>query len=167
MFKIGDLIIYGSTGVCKVTDIAVIDHIGIEGKSYYAITPLYQCGTIYVPTDNKKVFMRPIISIAEVEQLIDTIPSTEAEAFHCNASNGLIKHYDSALKSHECKHLIELAMSIHAKKEFVAKQNRKLGSIDEKYLKRAEDLLFGEMAAALNITRDEMPEYISDRLRQS
>ncbi len=167
MFNVGDLVIYGSTGVCEVTDIAVINPIGIEGKSYYAITPLYQCGTIYVPTDNVKVFMRPIISIAEVEQLIDTIPFIEAEAYHCNGANGLIKHYDSAFKSHECKHLIELAMSIHAKKEFVAKQNRKLGTIDEKYLKRAENLLFGEMAAALNITRDEIPEYISYRLSLS
>jgi CarD family transcriptional regulator len=166
LFKIGDLIICGNTGVCTVTNIAVLDLVATEKKSYYVLSPLYQNGVIYIATDNKKVFMRPIISIAEVEKLIDTIHSTQAEAYYCNALSGLIKHYDFAIKSHECKHLIELTMSIYAKKEYVAKQNRKLGTIDEKYLKRAEELLFGEMAAALNITKDEVPDYISVKLER-
>ena len=36
---------------------------------------------------------------------------------------------------------------------------------DEKFLRRAEDLLFGELAVALNIGREEVRDYISDRLQ--
>lgn len=167
MFKIGDFIIYGSTGVCQVTDIAVMDQIGLESKRYYVINPLYQGGVIYTPVDNNKVFMRSIISTLEVEQLIDSIPSINAEAYHCRESNQLIKHYDAVMKTHNCEQLIELTMSIYAKKDFMNQQNRKIGSVDEKYLKLAEDVLFGELATALSINKDEVPEYISARLGRS
>lgn len=167
MFKIGDLIIYGSTGVCQVTDITVMDQVGIERKSYYVIKPLYQGGVIYTPVDNKKVMMRPIISPGKAKQLIDSIPSIKAEAFHCRESTQLIKHYDAALKTYNCDQLIELTMSIYAKKQFMLQQNRKFGAVDEKYMKLAEDVLFGEMAAALNINKDEVSEYISARLSHS
>lgn len=167
MYKIGDFIIYGSTGVCQVTDIEVMDQTGSERKRYYVIKPLYQGGVIYTPVDNEKVFMRPIISSGEVEQLIDLIPSIKAEAFHCRESNQLIKHYEKILKSHDCENLIELTMSIGAKKQFMKEQNRKIGAVDEKYMKLAEDVLFGEMAVALCISKDEVSEYISTRLARS
>lgn len=167
MFNIGDFIIYGSTGVCQVTDIAVMDQVGLERKRYYVINPLFQGGVIYTPVDNNKVFMRPIISTLEVEQLIDSIPFINAAAFHCRESNQLIKHYDAVMKTHNCEQLIELTMSIHAKKDLMSQQNRKIGSVDEKYLKLAEDVLFGELATALSINKDEVPEYISARLGRS
>lgn len=167
MFNIDDIIIYGSTGVCQITDIRVMDQVGIERKSYYVIKPLYQGGIVYTPVDNKKVFMRPIISSLEVEQLIDSIPFINASAYHCRESNQLIKHYDAVMKTHNCEQLMELTMSISAKKKSMEQQNRKIGSVDERYMKLAEDVLFGELAAALSITRDEVPEYISVRLAQS
>jgi CarD family transcriptional regulator len=164
MFQIGDLIIYGSTGVCQVTDITVMDQIGVGRKSYYVMNPLYQGGVIYTPVDNKKVLMRPIISAGEVEQLIDSIPSMKAEAFHCRESNQLIKHYDAVLKTYNCEQLVELRMSIYAKKQLMKEQNRKFGAVDEKYMKLAEDVLFGEMAAALQINKEDVSAYITNRL---
>lgn len=165
MYQIGDLIIYGSTGVCRVSDITMLDLMG-DGKTkrYYVINPLYQGGVIYTPTDNEKVFMRPIISLKEVEKLIDSIPLIKAEAYICRESNLLIKHYETVLKSHDCADLIELTMSIHAKKEYMEEQKRKFGAVDEKYMKLAEEVLFGELAAVLNISREEVPEYIAKRL---
>ena len=59
-------------------------------------------------------------------------------------------------------------MPIHAKRRQAESQNRRLGMVDERYLKQAEQLLFGELAAALEnwyygqITRGEPlypPEY--------
>ena len=44
-------------------------------------------------------------------------------------------------------------MSIHAKRRQAESQNRRLGMVDERYLKQAEQLLFGELAAALDEDR--------------
>ena len=55
--------------------------------------------------------------------------------------------------------------SIDMKKIDAMKHNRHLGQIDKKFMKRAEDLLFGEFAAALNISREEVQSYIQTRLQ--
>ena len=42
-------------------------------------------------------------------------------------------------------------MSIYRKRDEVHSRKKKLGSVDLRFMKRAEDLLFGELAAALDI----------------
>lgn len=165
MYKVGDLIIYGNSGVCRVQDITSIDHDGVEHETpYYVLTPLYSNCTIYVPTDTTKIFMRPIITKKEAEQLIDMIPSIQVEAFHSSAMNQLIGHYKASLETHECSDLLELCMSTYAKKQDAEQQKRKFGAVDEKFMKRAEGLLFGELASALGIERDQVTDYIAERI---
>ena len=71
MFNVGDLIIYGGTGVCRVKDITHPDFGMPEDRLYYILEPVYQAGTIYAPVDNGKVYMRPVISEEEANELID------------------------------------------------------------------------------------------------
>ena len=61
--------------------------------------------------------------------------------------------------------LVELTMSLYAKKKKTEAQKRKFGAIDERYMKRAEDLLFGELSAALEIPKGDVRQYIHDRLQ--
>ena len=44
------------------------------------------------------------------------------------------------------------------------RQKRRFGTVDERFLKQAEDLLFGELAAALEIPRSEVRGYITARV---
>ena len=82
MYQIGDLIVYGGTGVCRVEKVEAPKLKGTDGKrQYYTLKPLYQDGTICIPVDTK-VFMRPVISREEAEKLIDAIPEVKAEAYH-------------------------------------------------------------------------------------
>ena len=165
VYKIGDLIIYGNNGVCRVEDITSIDHDEIDNENlYYVLMPLYNTCTIYAPTDSTKVFMRPIVTKKEAEKLIDMIPSMKAEIYHNSAMNQLTEHYKASFESHECEDLIELCMSIYAKKQDAEEQNKKLGAIDEKFMKRAEELLFGELATALGIDKEQVPDYIENRI---
>ena len=165
MYKVGDLIHYGSIGVCRVTDITTRDFLGLdEDQLFYVLTPLYQDCTISVPVNNTKIFMRPIISKGEAERLIDMVPTIQAEAYHSKVVRELVDHYEETLNTHDCAELIELTMSIYAKKEYVEQQNRKLGAVDERYMKQAEELLFGELAAALGIPKESVPDYIAERV---
>ncbi len=76
----------------------------------------------------------------------------------------LKQHYEAAIEAYNCTDLIELTMSIYAKKKSIEGQNRKLGQIDEKFMKQAEELLFGELSLALGIPKDEVQEYIASRV---
>lgn len=163
MFNVGDLILYGNTGVCEVTD-TITQNVADTDQLYYVLKPLYQSCTISTPVNNAKVFMRPIISRAEADQLIDDIPSVPAEVYHNRVSSQLAGHYEESFQSHNCSDLIALTKSLYAKRQFVAEQKRKFSAIDERFMKRAEDLLFGEFAAALEIPKDQVLEYISSRI---
>lgn len=167
MYQINDLIMYGSIGVCKVTDITKPDFAGSgEKQLYYVLEPLYQSGVIYAPVDNEKVFMRNVISEAEAIELIDTIPEIHTEIYKNASMQQLTKHYQSVIDTHRCLDLLKLTKSIYLKKMDAQEHNRNLGQIDKKFMKRAEDLLFGEFAAALSISKEDVEAYIQNRLHE-
>lgn len=165
MYKVGDPLLYGSTGVCRVEELKeqVFPTTG-EKRLYYVLKPLYEDCTISTPVDSDRVFIRPIISREEAEQVIARIPQIHAQAYHSRVTRELSEHYDAILKSHDCDSLVELTMSIYIKKQELLQQKRKFGSVDERFLKRAEELLFGELAAALDIPRDQVQKYIEERV---
>jgi CarD family transcriptional regulator len=165
MYKVGDLIIYSSTGVCEVTEIMESVQFGSDEKqACYILKPLYQNCIITTPVDSTKVFMRPVISKDEAERIIDSIPSIQTEAFMNNDLRQLEAHYKASFVSHCCEDLMELSMSIYMKKQLYMQQNRRFGAVDEKYMKRAEELLFGELSAVLGIAKDTVPDYIAARV---
>ena len=165
MFQPGDLVVYGSTGVCRVEEITHPNMTGADrNKAYYLLKPLYQDGVIYTPAENSKVAMRPVISSEEAEELIDLIPTIQAEACHAPTLQALAQHYRTAVQSHDCRDLIELMMSIYAKRRQAEAQKRRLGMVDERYMKQAEQLLHGELAAALGIPMEEVQPYIARRV---
>ncbi len=165
MYQVGELVLYGSTGVCKIEEIKEQDFPSTgEKRLYYVLRPLYEDCVISAPVDSDKVFIRPIISRQEAEELIGNIPYIQAPVYQSKISRELTEHYEAILKRHDCRSLVQLTMSIYTKKQALLSQKRKFGTVDERFLKRAEDLLFGELAAALKIPREQVQEYISEKL---
>ena len=165
MFQPGELVVYGATGVCRVESIQQPEpHSALQGKTCYLLKPLYQDGVIYTPVDSQKVPIRPVISRQEAEDLIDLIPSIRAEAYHGPTLQALAQHYQSAVRSHDCRDLLELMMSIYAKRRQAEAQKRRLGMVDERFMKQAERLLYGELSVALDIPFDQVEPYIARRV---
>lgn len=166
MFQIDQFIIYGNTGVCQVKEIITKDTDAHGPQSFYVLKPAYSDYTITTPVNGGKVFMRPVISKDEANALIDSIPAIHAEAYHNRVLRQLTEHYDELIVSHSCEDLVKLTMSIYAKRQLLAGQKKKLGAVDEKYIKKGEDLLFGELAAALEIDKKQVQEYIAARIEK-
>lgn len=166
MYQRGDLILYGGTGVCRVADIVSKKMGRTEPeRMYYILEPLYQTGTITTPVDNNKVYTRPVITKAEAIDLIDQIPTIQAEAYHNQNLQQLENHYKTAMEGHDCLSLLQLTMSTYRKKEEREKKKLKFGAVDRRYMERAENLLYGELAVALGIGKDNVKEFIAERLQ--
>ena len=75
-----------------------------------------------------------------------------------------IQDYKNEIISHNPDKLVELTARIYNKKKCVQLQKKRLNAIDEKYMKIAENLLFGELAEALGINIDEVQDYISKNI---
>lgn len=165
MFSIGEKIMYGGTGVCVIEDITENKLSGMDQpRTYYVLRPLYQSGTIQTPVDNDKIPIRPVLTRTQAEELVDGIPDIPATICYEKNLSALRNHYQQQLSSFECVDLIRMTKSIYAKKKEVESRQKKIGMTDEKFLRRAEDLLFGELAVALDISRDSVKDYINDRL---
>ena len=74
MFAVGDLVVYGGEGVCRVESIGP-SGLRYDGgdKTYYHLAPLYRSGTVMTPVDTA-VMMRPIISRDRAMELIAALP---------------------------------------------------------------------------------------------
>ena len=79
MYQQGDLVVYGSTGVCKVEGFGNPDPRDRSGRQFYLLKPLYQAGVIYTPVEGGKVSMRPVMSAREAQELIALIPGLQPE----------------------------------------------------------------------------------------
>jgi CarD family transcriptional regulator len=166
VYDVGDLILYGGTGVCRVTEIISKQLSRTEPpRLYYVLEPLYQTGSITTPVENSKVFTRPVISRDEAISLIDLIPTIQVEAYYNQNLQQLESHYKAEMQGHSCMDLLRLTMSTYRKKEERERAKLKFGAIDRRYMERAEALLFGELAVALGIARENVQSYIHERLQ--
>ena len=164
MYQIGDLIVYGGEGVCRVEEIGVPKISGInKERQYYTLSPLYRDGKVFAPVD-AKVFMRPVITRDEALSLIRDIPSMETTVYENSNLRFLNEYYQERLQNYTCAGLLQLIRTTHAKREVMLSRGKKLGLVDERYMKRAEDMLHGEFAVALGIERSDVPKYIENAL---
>jgi len=166
MYQAGALVVYGGEGVCRVESVGKLHMPGINReKDYYTLSPLYRDGKIYTPVDTK-VFMRPVISKEEAESLIRAIPHIHAA--DCTERNLRIlnEHYQALLRTHQCEDMVQIIKAAYERRQERTSHGNKPGQVDERYMKRAEDLLYGELAVALEIDRDCVEAYIQQTIEQ-
>lgn len=165
MFEKGSLMIYDTTGVCRVEDIGVPEGIPAanKNKNYYKLAPVFGSGIIYIPVDTK-VFMRPVISRNEAEDLIRKIPEIREDFCDTHNQKALEEHYKASIMSHECEDLIQLIKTVYAKKKHLERAGKKTGKTDTQYMKRAKALLHEELSVALGIPLEEVESYIADTI---
>lgn len=162
MFNIGDLIIYSGEGVCRVEEIGnpVIGG-KLSDRLYYTLLPMYRSGKVLAPVEGK-VFMRPVISRDEAMTLIRSIPGAEAEVCEERNLRALTEHYQNRLQMYDPAELIRVIKSVTKKRELVRQRGKKLGQIDERFMHRAEEMLYGELAVALEIEKHQVVGFIRD-----
>lgn len=163
MFKVGEYIVYGMNGVCRVEDIGVMDLNGVDSdKEYYTLAPLYTKGSkVYTPVDNQKVVMRLVVSKEKAYELIDNMQSVNEIEVEDDKRRELA--YKDAIKSCECVEWIRIMNTVTKRKQERIAQGKKMSACDERYLKAAQDHLYGELAISLGLEKAEVGEYIEHR----
>jgi len=171
MYQAGQFILYGKTGVCRVEG-TVCRAISREkaARTYYVLRPLYQNGSILAPVDNVdsgRIATRPIMSREEAQIFVETLPTLKSEPYYNQNLAQLREHYREQLGSLAGRDLALLICSVYRKKQEARAANKKLGMVDQQFMDEAEGLLYGELAAALGIERDEVRDYINKTLREA
>lgn len=155
MFSKGDMVVYGRTGVCSVEDICERKFSEKNTRLYYRLRPIYQHNNvIYAPVDSELVFMRRMLSREQAEELVESIPEIRRKALDETDT------VDTVPDCRSCAALAAVAIRLYNRKTELRKSKKKLGLSEEKRLKTAEELLFGELAAVFEIPIERVPELL-------
>lgn len=158
MYSVGDKIIYGESGVCTVELIAPLES-SASDRLYYHLRPYIGSGTYFSPVDSG-AFMRPVISREEAEALIASIPVIEPAV--CNDTR--FNHVDAFYKELFRQHTPEAMVSIIKGLRIRINSRKTKSTRAEATMKRAKEVLHGELSVALDIAYPEVEEYIRSRL---
>ena len=160
MFEIGDLVVYGGEGVCRVEKIGPADLPGADKeKLYYRLAPLGRNGQVLTPVDTR-VLIRPVISDAQARELVAALPESEPEELPAASMRAVKEFYHDVVMSYDCERMAKLIKMIYRKRRWAIDHGKKVSQLDERYLKRAEDQFYGEMSVALGMDRREVEQYI-------
>lgn len=164
MYNIGDVVMYGTFGICKIYSIEKRDLTG-EKIEYYILRHVYnEKNTIYVPVDNELAVskLHKVCSRAEVDELIGHM-NAEAPIWIENEIKRK-EEYNRIINGGNKQEIIRLIKALYLHRKELCAEKKKLRSSDEIYLNLAENMLFEEFAYALDIDRSEVVEYIDKHI---
>jgi CarD family transcriptional regulator len=159
MYTIGEKIIYGENGVCTVAKVAPLESSGASDKLFYHLEPLIGSGVYFAPVDSG-AFMRPVISREEAEALIDAMPSIAPAICRDNRFNHVDAFYKELFRQHSCEALVAIVKGLRERMN----EKKTKSSRAESTMKRARDMLHGELSVALGMDVSQVEEYITSRI---
>ena len=163
VFAVGQKIVYGEHGVCTVEKVAPLDMSGAaKDKLYYHLRPLIGTGTFFAPVDSG-AFMRPVIDRGQAEALIDAMPGIAPAICNDNRFNHVDAFYKELFREHTCEALVSIVKGLNSR---MAERKTK-SSRAEATMKRAKDMLHGELAVALDMDLSEVEPYILQRIGEN
>ena len=164
MYNVGDIVMYGTFGICKVTAIEKRDFTGEEQEYYILKHTSSEKNTFYVPLCNESALrnMHYVCSKAEVDELISHMNSEGL--IWIDNDNKRKEEYSRIIKDADKHEIIRLIKTLYLRRKELAESGKELRSTDENYLSLAENMLFEEFAFALDIDRSEVVEYIEKHI---
>ena len=166
MFQVGDYIVYGSNGICRVEEITHPDIAGsTPDKLYYVLVPeKTRDSRLFCPTDNNRVVLRSVITAEEAKALLEEVK--EIEPLKIQSERQRDDTYKKAMKSCDLRQCVQMIKALLIRKEEREANGKKVTVTDERYMKLAEDGLYSELALAMGIDREEIKEKFLDYCKQ-
>lgn len=164
MFKKGECVICGGKGVCSIEDVTTLNMPGVDkDRKYYILKPLYiAASTVYIPVDTADDSLRSVLSREDAEELINKIP--QILPITITNEKMLEQEYRACMRTNVCEEWIKIIKTIYLRKRKRIEAGRKVTAVDAKYFKQAEDNLYGELAVALEMSRDGVESYITGEM---
>lgn len=162
-YNIGDTVLYGTDGVCRIAEFSE-QKIGKETLSYYILKPIYdEKATIYVPAQNEKLLgkMKSILTEDEICGAIEEACKAKEDWTFDDAKRG--EKFRKIVDSGDIAQITKLIRMIYRRRAEVTLRGKKLRVSDERTLKECEKILFDEFALVLGMKRNQVQQFLMDK----
>ena len=159
MYSVGEKIIYGESGVCTVDRIAPLEISGSSpDKLFYHLTPLIGSGTFFTPVDSS-TYMRPVMSREDAEAFVLSIPGISPAICNDNRFNHVDTFYRERFKTHSLEDLVSVIKGLSIR----LSEKKTRSTRAEATIKRAKDILYGELSVSLDMDLNNIESYIHEK----
>ena len=164
MYQIGDNVLYGIHGVCRIVDTEerVLDR---KKVSYLVLQPLEQNGARFlVPSQNPAAMakLRPVMTKEELDALLHS-PDVCRDGW-IEDENQRKQHYRALITSGDRTSLLCMVRTLHRHRLSQKAMGRKFHLCDENFLRDAQKLLESEFSLILGIEPELVADYVLKQL---
>ncbi len=164
MFQVGEYIVYGINGICRVEDVCPSPYDKTDPRTYYLLVPVNNpmSSTIYTPVDNERVPMRRLMTATEIEALIADMPAIELLTVPIEKQRREI--YRTTIGTLAPEGYVQVIKTVHRRREELTAAHKHFPVTDLEYGRLAKHLLYSECAHVLGLAEESMEEYIASRI---
>lgn len=156
MFKVNDYVVYMHE-TCKVVEIK-----NIRGNDYYVLVPINDNTLkISIPINNQNI--KNVITKEEINNLISNI--SNIKELDLNDKN-IENIYKELLNEEGYEGLIKIIKTTYLRNQNRINNKKKVSDKDDYYLNLAEKYLYSEMSITLNMSNEEVKEYLIKELEK-
>lgn len=166
MYQAGDLVVYGSHGVCRIcgTEKRVVDRKTVH---YYVLEPAQESSArFFVPSENKAVLakMRPLMQKLE---LLDLLASEDIRnATFIEDEHQRKNYYRELISSCDCSALLKTVHTLVQHKDACVASGKKFHLCDENFLRDAQRILSAELSVVLQIPPSEVAAFVQQSMHK-
>lgn len=162
MFSVDDRIIYGATGVCKITDIVENELTGVV-REYYVLRPIdTDKSVIYVPVDNEKLTarMRAVPTQKEFKSMLSKVKGEKLPWIENNLERN--DSFHEILNDGDIQRIVVLFRTLHSRQLELSDCGKHLPKADERIYKECSKLLCSEFSSILNLPQSDILSVVLD-----
>ncbi len=165
MYQVGDLVLYGIHGVCRITDQEnrVLDR---KKVIYLVLEPVGQDGSRYlVPTHNETAMAKlsRVLTSDELESLMVSEEIRGDAWIHDESQRK--NRYRELITSGDRSGLLQMIRTLYDYRKSQLGAGKRIHLADENFMKDAEKLLSSEISVILDIPQDEAKRWLRTRLK--
>lgn len=160
MYHIGDFVVYGIHGVCRILALEerIVDRKSVQ---YYVLEPLEQSGARFlIPTRNQAAVakLKQMLTREELENLLRS-QEVHADAWIAD-ENQRKQTYRALINSGDRAALLRMVGTLHRHKTAQQSAGKKFHLCDDNFLRDAQKLLSSEFSQILGIAPEQVGSYV-------
>ena len=165
MYQIGDYVIYGVHGACRVLGMEK-QLVNRKRTEFLVLEPLVQSGSKYfVPLDNPTALskLQAVLSADELMQLLES-DAVREDCWVCDEGRRK-QMYRELIVSADRLRLMQMVCSLYRYRGEQEAAGRKFHLCDDNFLRDAERLLSSEVSLVLDLPFDEARNFLREHLK--
>lgn len=164
MYQLGDYVLYGIHGVCRITgaEQRMVDR---KQQEYLVLEPTnHMDSKFYLPRENPSAMAKlsPVLSREALAELLQS----DAVRLDCwvEAENLRKQRYRDLICATDRVALMQMACTLYRHRMEYAQIGKKFHQCDENFLKDAEKVLSSEIALVMQLPVDQAKKFLQEQL---